>query len=378
MPLDFSPLTDYLHRQIDLGVPGCELIVCRDHDVLYHECAGFSDAARTVPAAPTDRYFAYSCTKPLTVTCAMQCLERGLIGLDDPVEAYLPAFREVYLLRDGKRVRPQTVMALRHLFTMTAGLDYDLQAQPIRDAIAHTDGSTVAIVSALSRSPLHFEPGSRYRYSLCHDVLGAVVEVVSGMSLRETMRAHLFAPLGMTRSDFYIAGQPCDDLAVQVGYDAAAAAIVPYPATNDFALTPRYFSGGAGVVTCATDYARFADALACGTGANGVSILSQPSIDLMRGEQLRTFSASGVFTCTCGPDYGYGLGVRTRVACTEGVPSAPGEFGWDGAAGMDVLIDPAHHLSFVFAEHMRGWPALQGAIHLQIRDLLYPILSESL
>ena len=107
-------------------------------------------------------------------------------------------------------------------------------------------------------------------------------------------------------------------------------------------------------------------------------ILQKPTIDLLRSEQLHDFSAAGVFTCTCGPDYGYGLGVRTRIAFNEGAPSSLGEFGWDGAAGMDMLIDPEHRISFVFIEHMRGWPALQGAIHLQIRDLLYPILSEVL
>lgn len=376
--MDFTPLTDYLHRQLELGVPGCELIVCRDHEVLYHECAGFSDAAHTRPAQPQDRYFIYSCTKPLTVTCAMQCLERGLFQLDDPVDVYLPAFKNVYLMRDGRRCPPQTRMTLRHLFTMTAGLDYDLRSQPILDTLARLGdaATTQDIVNALPEKPLCFEPGSRYQYSLCHDVLGAVIEVVSGMTLRDYMQKNLFAPLHMDRTDFYRPGMPCPDLAVQVGYDAGK--VVPYPARNEFVPTPHYFSGGAGVVSCATDYAQFVDTLACGESAQGVRILQKPTIDLLRSEQLHDFSAAGVFTCTCGPDYGYGLGVRTRIAFNEGAPSSLGEFGWDGAAGMDMLIDPEHRISFVFIEHMRGWPALQGAIHLQIRDLLYPILSEVL
>lgn len=374
--MNFAPLTEYLHQQLTLGVPGCELIVCRDHEILYHECAGHSDLARTVPAAPTDRYFIYSCTKPLTVTCAMQCLERGLFELDDPVEKYLPAYKDVYLLKDGQRVRPESIMTIRHLFTMTAGLDYDRQTPAILDTVARTNGqaNTIELVNAFVKKPLSFEPGSHYQYSLCHDVLGAIIEVVSGLTLREYMKKNLFVPLGMERSDFFIAGQSVDNLAVQMNYDAASGKVVPFGQKNEFAITPNYFSGGAGVVSCATDYLQFADALACGESAQGVQILSKPTIDLMRGEQLREFSAAGVFTCTCGPDYGYGLGVRTRVAFNEGVPSALGEFGWDGAAGMDVLIDPEHHLSFVFAEHMRGWPGLQGAIHLKIRDLLYPIL----
>jgi len=128
-------------------------------------------------------------------------------------------------------------------------------------------------------------------------------------------------------------------------------------------------SGGASLVSSVSDYLKFADAL-----ASGEKILSRPYIDLMRTPQLDSFNPVHQFGCTGGPDYGYGLGVRTRVRFDHGVPSSLGEFGWDGAAGADVLIDPDHKLSFFYATHILNWPNLLGPVHLQIRDLLYPAL----
>lgn len=370
--MNFEPLRALMEQLIAEGVPGCEVAVCRGHKVLFHECAGFSDAARQRPATPSDRYLLYSCTKPVTAVAAMQCLERGLFSLDDPVALYLPRWARVRV-RDGETLRPpRTTPTVRHLLTMTAGLSYDMNRPWLKEL---PDGSAREIADRLADDPLDFDPGARFQYSLCHDVLGGVIEAVSGLSLREFMRRSIFDPLGMTRTDFQPNGRPNPRLAALYDYDASARRVVPRSGFNEFAFSPNYFSGGAGLTSCAEDYLRFADALACGgVGADGARILRPESIDLLRSEQLPTFRADGGFTCTCGSDYGYGLGVRTRMAFTNGTPGNRGEFGWDGAAGADLTVDPASRLSMVYLQHVRGWPEMVGCIHLRLLGALDPEL----
>ena len=375
MTARFAPLRDYVAKLIDRGVPGCELMVCRDHEILFHVCAGYSDAKRQRPASPSDQYLMYSCTKPVTATAAMQCVERGLFGLDDPVEKYLPCCEKAHLMKNGEPTPVRRKMTIRHLMTMTAGFNYNLRCEPVQRLLAAVkDPTTRQIADALLEAPLDFEPGERFQYSLCHDVLAAVIEVVSGMTFAEYVQKNIFDPLHMVNSGFWTRGCRYENLAALYCYDETADRAVLRENVNDMIPSANYYSGGAGMVSCAEDYLRFADALACGESSDGARILGREAVDLMRSEQIATFRVSGNFTCTCGDDYGYGLGVRTRVAFNHGVPSAKGEFGWDGAAGADLLVDPEHRLSAVYVQHVLNWPAMLGTVHLQIRDLLYPIL----
>ena len=374
--MDFKPLQDYMKGLIEKGVPGLELAVCRDHEILFHECMGYSDYEKTQPAAPTDRYWMYSCTKPVLAAAAMQCVEKGLFSLDDPVKMFLPAFGNAYVLKDGEKKLLDKPMLIRHLFTMTAGLDYNKLRGSIPRLLEETNhtATTVQLAEAMAEEALSFEPGERFQYSLCHDVLGAVIEKVSGMSLRDYMKKNIFDPLGMESTDFWTRQEEPEHLAAQYAYDGAEKKLTPFT-KNDFIISENYFSGGAGLLSCCGDYLKFTDAMSCGgVGANGARILRAETIDLMRSEQIGDFRIEGSFTCTCGPDYGYGLGVRTRIAFNHGEKSALGEFGWDGAAGADMTMDPEHRLSVMFMTHIRNWPAMLGPVHLQIRDVLYPLM----
>ncbi len=375
--MDFKPLQDYLKSLIEKGVPGLELAVCQNHKILFHECMGYSDYERTQDAVPSDRYWMYSCTKPVLAATAMRCIEEGLFSLDDPVYKYLPAYRDAYVMKDGKRCPLEKPMLIRHLFTMTAGLDYNRDRESIKRVYAETNGkaTTIQMVEALAEDPISFVPGERFQYSLCHDVLGAVIEAVSGMTLRDFMKQKIFDPLGMTNTDFWTADEKPENLAAQYAYNGETRELRPETGKNAFVLSDNFYSGGAGLVSTCADYLKFTDAMACGgVGANGARILRSETIDQMRVEQISDMRIEGSFTCTCGPDYGYGLGVRTRIAFDHGAKSALGEFGWDGAAGSDITIDPEHRLSVMFMTHILGWPAMLGAVHLQIRDVLYPMM----
>ncbi len=368
---------EYMMRQLERGVPGLELIICRNHEVLFHECAGYSDYERTRAAKPSDLYWMYSCTKPVTVTAAMQCIEKGMFALEDKVGDYLPSFKKAFFVESGVRKAVSNPMTIRHLFTMTGGLDYNLH----REAVVRLNkqlnyaATTVQLAEAMAQDALSFEPGERFQYSLCHDVLGAVIEKASGMSLREYMKKNIFDPLGMNNTDFRTTEQLPENMAAQYICDWKTKKVQPLGMKNEFVLSENYYSGGAGLVSCCEDYMKFADAMACGgVGANGQRILSRKSIDLMRSEQLPAFGVNNTFSCTCGADYGYGLGVRTRIAFTQGRRSALGEFGWDGAAGANVLIDPKNGVSISYVQHVRNWTALLGAMPLEQRDILYSIL----
>ena len=375
--MDFSPVVDYVEQVLraEKGVPGCDLIIKQNHETLLRYSSGVSDYAGQNAVSEQDIYQMYSCTKVMTCTAAMQLVERGIIGLDDPVEKYLPEFADCFLLAGGQKLRPEKTMTLRHLFTMSAGFDYDRATKPILETIAaDPHATTLDIVKALARSPLQFEPGTQFLYSMCHDVLAAVVEVASGLRFSDFLAENIWKPLGMTDTNFEITDSVMERMSAQyICYEKGK--IRPYKNYRDFNLTDRYESGGAGLYSTVNDYSLFADALACGgVGATGNRILKPETIDLMRTEQLRNYAMNPSFGCAAGPGYGYGLGVRTLVDKSGGVRSSLGEFGWDGAAGSYVMIDPAYNLSIFFAMHVISWPSLIGCGHAPIRDLTYEVL----
>lgn len=375
--MDFQPVIAYVENVLrkEKGVPGCDLQVMRHHECLLRYSSGVTDYEGNTPVRGDELYFMYSCTKPMTCAAAMQLVERGLIELDVPVSTYLPEFKDVFLLRDGVKTAPSRTMTVRHLFTMSAGFDYNRDTAPIKRVIAEDPhASTRDIIAALAESALQFEPGEKFLYSLCHDVLAAVVEAVSGMRFSEYLKKNIWEPLGMTRTGFSV---PAEDKArVMAQYECSEpGTIYPVFLDNPYILTDCYESGGAGLVSCVDDYSLFADAMACGgVGKSGAQILKAETIDLMRTEQLSTYAMNPEFGCAAGPGYGYGLGVRTLIDKSGGQRSSIGEFGWDGAAGSYVMIDPAQELSIFFAMHVRGWPRLIGCGHAPIRDLTYEVL----
>ena len=374
--MDFSPVKDYVEQVLrkEKGVPGCDLIIMQNHETLFQYRSGVSDYAGKRPVSSKDIYQMYSCTKVMTCACAMQLIERGIIDLEDPVSKYLPEFGDAFLLKGEQKVRPQKPITVRHLFTMSAGFDYNRSTKPILDVIAaNPHATTIEIVNALVRSPLHFEPGGHFQYSLCHDVLAAVVEVASGMRFSAYMSENLWKPLGMKSTGFHISDSVMERMSAL--YECQEGNLRPFTEYHDFNLTDRYDSGGAGLYSTVRDYSLFADAMACGgVGATGNRILKPETIDLMRTEQLSGYTMDSKFGCAAGPGYGYGLGVRTMIDRSYGQRSSIGEFGWDGAAGSYVMIDPAYQLSIFFAMHVRNWPALIGCGHAPIRDLTYDVL----
>lgn len=377
--MEFQPIIEYIEQVLrkEKGVPCCDIKIMKEHNVLFRYLSGESDYEGQSKLTKENLYFLYSCTKPITCAAAMQLVEKNIISLDDPVAKYLPNFKNVFLLEGEKRVAPKNIMTIRHLFTMSAGFDYNFLSQPVLSLVnSNPEAGTLDVVNQFISLPLNFEPGERFSYSLCHDVLAAVVEVASGMRFSEYLNKNIFIPLGMENTKFKISDREKDRLVAQYACNEPNK-ITPMEPKNSFQVTPNYESGGAGLISTVDDYSLFADAMANGgVGIGGARILNADTIDLMRTEQLKNFVVNSGFSCAAGPGYGYGLGVRTLIDKSGGQRSSLGEFGWDGAAGSYVMIDPKEKLSIFFAMHVRGWPKLIGCGHAPLRDLTYDILTK--
>jgi len=332
-------------------------------------------------------------TKMLTCTAALQLFEQGKYAMEDELSAYIPAFKRMKITRDalntenaarittgasmGESVTvkedgyAENPIRIVDLFTMRAGLDYDLFDEGIRAALADGRHSTVQVAEAMANKTLGFEPGTRFRYSLCHDVLGALVEIWSGESLGDYMQNHIFRPLGMQNTRF---GVPTDEeslsrMAARYSYENG----VPVRQSVEcvYNITDEYQSGGAGLCSCTADYALFLDALACGgVGKSGARILNEQTVRLMQTNHLSGQALEDFHELRAG--YGYGLGVRTHMdANVSGSLSPVGEFGWDGAAGAFSMVDTANRLSLTYFQHSHSWSVeMQG----KMRNALYSCL----
>ncbi len=368
--MSFQKLEEYIstHLCCENALHGCEIQISQNHKLLYQKQFGDADA---------NHYLLYSCTKPMTVAGAMRLVERGMLELDAPVYRYLPFFKEVFLEKDGKQIDTQKPITVRHLLTMSAGFDYDFEKKPIKALFDGTKGhiSTVEFAKAAVQSPLLFEPGERFQYSICHDLLGAVIEAVSGMRFAEYQKQEITDPLEMYNTGFLVHQTANWRIAPLYQYNNDTRQLDKLDYIFRHGLYDRYESGGAGMVSTLADYATFADAMSCGgTAKNGYQLLRPETIDLIRTEQLGTFTLNNQFSCAAGEGYSYGLGVRTLVSRAGGQKSPIGEFGWDGAAGSYILMDPQNKLSIVFTTHALNWPSKFGTMHAPIRDLTYDAL----
>ena len=345
------------------GIPYLDVICYQSHKEVFRYASGEN-------ATGKELLYMYSCSKPITVVTALRLVQEGKMGLDDAVCKYLPEIERAFVLNEqGEKVYVGRKMTIRHLFTMTAGFTYNLGTKPIQELVEEKRGTAVLrdFIAKFIETPLSLEPGTQFQYSLCHDVLGAVIEVVSGKKFSEYVKEVIFEPLQMQNSRFDNKEEGVEDI-----YFAMTDGKVEKVEEGKILIpVPKYESGGAGLVSTVEDYIRFADALACGGVAlNGYSLLSLENIRELASEQVKNISVKNTFTCIQGEDYGYGLGVRVRQTPTEwGLPI--GEFGWDGAAGSYVMIDAEKEISIFMGMHVREWPIVFSGKHLEIVEEIY-------
>lgn len=388
--MDFQKLDAYMQSlETVFGVPSCEIAVTLGEETVFSKTYGYSDAMRKQPAAKTDLYRLFSMTKLITVIAVLQQMEQNRLCLDSLVEEFLPDFKEMKVADSFDRYQvpvqwptmdapchpARTPIRVVDLLTMTAGMTYDLSSPPVAYMRNKRweDGSTQEVVAQLAKQPLVYEPGERWVYSLAHDVLGAIVEIVSGQKLGDYMNAHIFEPLGIEPLYFHLDSTLQSRVAALYQQPRMTHDIIPDDGkvSDSFKVTRNYESGGAGLIGTVSSYSAIVQALACG-GIGRNRILQEETVALLskpytKGMQQKDFSGTG----KKGYAYGYGVRVLTDASTSR---SPVGEFGWDGAAGAFNLVDPFNKVSITNAQHIMGFMDAYIVIHPTIRDLTYEAL----
>ncbi|MEA4890746.1 MAG: serine hydrolase domain-containing protein [Clostridiaceae bacterium] len=389
--MNFEPMKAFMDRLTAWRIPGNTVSICLNNKEVFNYQSGYSDYEKKIPMGRDCLFNIYSCSKIVTVTAALQLYERGHFLLDDPLYNYIPEYREMDIKgEDGKEIKAKNPMTLRHLFTMTSGLTYNTHTAAFDKARSLTDGkmNTLTVAKCIASDPLSFEPGTRWQYSLSHDVLAAVVEVISGKKFRDYVQEHIFDPLAMHESYYhnenvrdrmapqyiYENTNEIDMVKLQSSADNKQSGRIVRRDKSDFDLGSEFDGGGAGITTSAADYSKFASALAnYGMGANKERILAGSTVELMRCNQLSE-KVKKDFTWSQLKGYGYGLGVRTLMDKTaSGSTGNLKEFGWGGAAGATVLIDADIGLSLFYAHHMLN--PQEDYYQPRLRNVLYTCIN---
>ncbi|MBE6577006.1 MAG: beta-lactamase family protein [Ruminococcaceae bacterium] len=370
--MNFEKLDQLMDMLTEVDFPMADLIVTKDGETIYRKMVGHSDAEKKVPISNKDIYWIFSATKVINCIAAMRLVERGLIDINDPVSKYIPEFEHLTVQnKDGSITPAKETMKIVHLFTMTGGLDYDLKSPNIVEA---TDRSTLGLVRAMAKKPLCFEPGTRYKYSFCHDVLAAVVEVASGMRYSDYLQKNIFEPLGIVDMGFRPNDEQRSRFSAMYSYRSGIAKSTLIETANPYWLSHDYDSGGAGLFATVDEYIKIITTVACGgTTKDGYVLLRPETIEMMKQNRLcdkalDDFAKYG---------YGWGLCCRTHMRPELSFSLSPvGEMGWDGAAAAFVMIDTDNRIAMYFGTHIKGCGYAYGKIHPELRNCLYEGLAE--
>ena len=384
--MNFEYMKNFMDSLTEWIIPGNSVVIYKDGKKVFEYSSGYSDLEKKIKKTGEEQLYIYSCSKVATVTAALQLYEQGKFLLSDPLYEYLPEFKKMYV-KDGDRIKAaENPITIRDLFTMTAGLSYATNTPAFEKARKLTDGKmdTRTVIKCLAEEPLLFEPGARWNYSLCHDVLAVLAEVVSGMRFSEYMKKNIFEPLDMNNSyyhtpnDVIISPQYIYEIQdtkniVELQQKEHTTGVVKRAYGNELVFGENYDSGGAGIITTVDDYAKFAAALAnSGTGLNNNRILSSATVKLMKTNQLNEAQRK-TMNWRHLRGYGYGLGVRTLIDKAEsGSNSSIGEIGWGGAAGATIIADTEEKVALFYAHHMLN--PQEEYYQPRLRNVLYSCL----
>jgi CubicO group peptidase (beta-lactamase class C family) len=343
-------------------IPGAIVLVAREGKVVMFDAIGKLDPAGSAPMTRDAIFRIYSMTKPITTVTAMMLVEEGRLKLDDPVSKYIPSFAKMQVGVEkadpsgGKPTlelvavrRPMTVQDLmRHTSGLTYGFFGNSMVKTLYSEANLSDitRSNEEVAEKIATLPLAYQPGSTWDYSHSTDVLGRVIEVVTGKSLLQAMKEKVLDPLGMKDTSFYVTdpknqarlAEPFSDDR-NIGFKADF---------GDPRVAGKYESGGGGMMSTATDYARFAQMLINGGTLDGKRYLSPKTLAFMTSDHLGTSVATTPLYLP-GPGHGFGLGFAVRKTTGESAfPSEVGTFFWGGAGGTYFWVDPKSKLFVVF------------------------------
>lgn len=372
---------DYFRHEVAAGkIPGAVVLIQQHGQPVFLQSFGMRDAASAAPMTLDTIFRLYSMSKPITSVAAMMLVDDGRLRLDDPVSKYIPAFADVKVAlaaRDGKTVQSLQPLArsitIEDLLRHTSGITYGFYGETaVRKLYGSSDLfegdiDNATFANRLAKLPLAEQPGTVWDYGHSVDVLGRVIEVISGQTLYQFEKERLLDPLGMQDTAFSLTdpekrGRVVEPLP-QDRFDG------PIAGLDDPVRPRRWESGGAGMTGTIGDYARFTQMLLNGGTLDGRRYLKAETVASMTRDHLGPGIAHDDFYHP-GPDSGFGLGFAVRVSAAP--PFTAGEYRWDGVGGTFFFVDPKDDM---FAVVMMQSPLQRGRIETEVRRLIYQALA---
>ncbi len=381
----------HLARYVDDGrLAGWQVLVTRRGQVVHASVHGSRDLEAGLPVEPDTLWRIYSMTKPITAVVAMSLYEQGAFSLNDELSKHLPEFADMRVLVGGNAEQPKTVPATEpirvwHLLSHTAGLTYAFTRSSVLDEMYKLAGADPLVDASADLTtmcqrwaslPLLFEPGTAWNYSVATDVLGRLVEVLTGETLEQAFSRVVLDPLGMADTRWWVDGDDVRRLAALYVPNPATGRALRYDAMGDHALKPpAVLSGGGGLVSTAADYSRFTQMLLRGGELDGARVLSPRTLAYMTQNHLPgggtlVSLGRGQFAETAYDGVGFGLGFGVNVDPVRSrVSTSPGEFTWGGLASTAFWVDPAEGLTAHFYTQLV--PSSTYPIRTELRQLVY-------
>ena len=373
-----------MQRYVDeKKLAGVITLVARRGTVVHLGECGMADIEASKPMQSDTIFRIYSMTKPITSTAVLMLMEEGRLRLADPVAQYIPGFKDVKVLDNApgsgvRQVNADRPITIRDLMTHTAGLSYGFDDVYIDELYrkhiwgpmeANPDLTLADWMGELTKLPLAYQPGTRFRYSVATDVLGYLVQVISGMPFDAFLKQRIFEPLGMIDTDFWVPPDKVERFAANYGPDPEAGLkVIDPPATSHYTRPSKAPSGGGGLVSTTGDYLRFAQMLLNKGELDGVRLLGRKTVELMTANHL----PDGVY-CFDDPSSGFGLGVSVllNLGKSQTLGSA-GNFGWGGAANTNFWVDPQEELLGILM--LQFMPSDTFPVVADFRNLTYQAL----
>ena len=367
---------------VDEGrIAGAVGMVLRHGKLAYVDAWGMRDMAAGDTMEEDDLFKICSMTKPVTSVAVMTLYEEGHFFLSDPIGRYLPELANLQVAnlaeasagQDIPTERARRPVTIHDLLRHTSGFTYGDLSNTVVDAVYRERNilyqqTLEDMVARLGEIPLLYQPGTQWHYSVSADVLGRLVEVVSGLPFDAFLRERIFDPLGMANTDFRVPDSKSDRVATTYGHSGADLTLGPGD-TSICSLPPMLFSGGAGLVSTAQDYARFAQMLLNGGELDRARILGRKTIELMTVDHLEEGMPTGFLS----PGWSFGLGFTVKTeAGMDGMSSSLGEYNWIGIQGTSFWVDPEEDLVGVFMVQIR--PNRDITFRDQFKRLVYQAL----
>ncbi len=384
-----SRIEGWLQRYLDEGrITGGLTVVARRGEVAWFRAAGLMDRERDLPVTDDTVFRIYSMTKPITSVALLMLYEDGLFQLDRPVHRYIPQWESLRVYRSGQypdieTEKPERPMTIADLLSHQAGLSYGgPEGSAVDRAYTETgvrvgrDGTLQQMVDKLAELPLEYSPGTAWKYSVATDVVGYLVEQISGMPLDRFFAERIFEPLGMSDTGFDVSDAQAPRFAANYQRTPERTLdLIDDPETSPYRKPATFFSGGGGLVSTAGDYLRFCQMLANGGELDGARLLGPKTIQLMAmnhlpGGQDLTERAIGGFSETTNAGTGFGLGFAVHIdQAGSKVVGSVGSYYWGGAASTIFWIDPAEELVVIFMTQLM--PSGAYDFRRQLHSLVY-------